>query len=113
MTCRPVVIRGFIALDPPRALAGAVAEVQLRARAMADAPAPLVARAEVAIPSGAIGRLPFRIEAQVDETAVYALGAEIRRSGGATLAPGDLVTVSHHPWRYGGGSVVLAVKETG
>lgn len=111
MARHPVVIEGTIELDRPRSLAGAAAEVQLREDGMADAAAKIVARGSVAPPEGRVARVPFRLEAVVDEDASYALAAEIRLDGGAALAPGDLLTTVHHGWRReGADSVTLPVK---
>lgn len=111
MTRKAVVIEGAIVLDAPRTLTGASAEVQLRARAMTDAPAPLVARADVPILAGEVDRLPFRLEAQVDDEADYVLGAEIRLGGGDRLRPGDLLTTVQRSWRAGTQcAAVLKVK---
>ena len=112
MAQRRVVIEGEIELDRPRRLDGAAAEVSLREKGMADAPAKIVARGSVAPAPGSAGRIPFRLEATVEEEGDYALAAEIRLDGGAALAPGDLLTVAHHPWRCRGAApVTLPVKE--
>ncbi|HJT15614.1 MAG TPA: hypothetical protein VJ790_23530 [Dongiaceae bacterium] len=113
MTVRqPVVIEGTIELDGPRVLEGAMAEVQLREKAMADAPAKIVARSRMKPADGRAERIPFRLEALVEEDGDYALAAEIRCRGSETLAPGDMLTVVHHPWRYATGRrVTLPVKE--
>ena len=50
--------------------------------------------------SGRQDRIPFSLEAQWDFRArdSYVLAAEIRRSGGDRLAPGDFLTTVAVPW---------------
>jgi uncharacterized lipoprotein YbaY len=94
-----VVIEGYVLIDPPEALDGAVAIVRLRETPMADAPAHDVASTRIPCSGAQVRRIPFSIAATIDPGGEYSLAAEVHRDGGDRLRPGDLLTTEHRGWR--------------
>jgi uncharacterized lipoprotein YbaY len=107
-----VVIAGTILLAPPADLDGAVAEVRLVDAALADAPARTVAMTRLDCAGRRIERIPFRLAARVAAGKGYGIEAEVRKSGGNRLEPGDLRTMQSYGWRSPGkAGLELAVEE--
>jgi uncharacterized lipoprotein YbaY len=97
---RKVSIHGWIALPSAQWFDGATAIVGLDDVTLIDALSKRVAETVIEGISGRQDRIPFSLEAQWDFRArdSYVLAAEIRRSGGDRLAPGDFLTTVAVPW---------------
>ena len=91
---------GEILLETPTELRGAHAQVALFDTSLADAPAQVLAETVFEVNGKAVKRIPFRLELRVpiNPRARCTLAAEIRRHGGATIQPGDFVSVESVPW---------------
>jgi uncharacterized lipoprotein YbaY len=97
---RKVSIRGWIQLPSPQRFDGATAIVGLDDVTLIDASSKRIAETVIEGISGRPDRIPFSLQAEWDFRArdSYVLAAEVRRSGGDRLGPGDFVTTVAVPW---------------
>ena len=102
---------GEALLPAPATLDGALLIVRLRDASLAGARAPLLGLWRRVVSGTAIRRLPFRLRVRRPgrEGGDLVLEAELRWQAGRRLAPGDLLSLQHTPWR-GCGPVVVPVE---
>ena len=95
-----ITLRAGYELPSTQVFDGATAIVGLDDVTLIDALSTRIAETVIEGISGRQDRIPFSLEVQWDFRArdSYVLAAEIRRSGGDRLAPGDFLTTVAVPW---------------
>lgn len=93
--------QGEALLPTPTTLDGALLIVRLRDASLMGARAPLLGLSRYVVSGAGLSRLPFRLRLRCPgrEGADLVLEAELRWQTGRRLAPGDLLTLQHTPWR--------------